>query len=369
MSLFNVAGRRGTASSLEPLRSLFSALSGPSSSVDAASSSASSSSTFTSRTPSWSRSASSQPAVHSRKSPVQNFTKAQKKAGQLRKRINLEKRALRQQLLDETRPDPVLGYRPGNTREAGVNDEALWESCELRKIILRKEEVWGITEDRRGALIPVESPAAKGTPEELQAVQSQGGGPLRLNFGLDGSDRELLFKDLPDVMAKDRILDTLADAGGSSAAFYRPAQDDPESHQIEHDFEAIQKQEGQSSGVLQRILDLRNASGKGIDVENKRRIVEKFGDGKNTGSVETQVALLTYRLHLLHEHLSNPSFRKDDVTRRSMTLLVHKRARLLKYLKKESVERYTELLARVGVHPRAVEGEIIVGGRPKLLAT
>lgn len=73
-----------------------------------------------------------QAQARNRKSPVQHFTKAQKRAGQQKKRINLEKRALRRQLQDETAPDPVLGYRPGNSREAGVNDEALWEGCELK---------------------------------------------------------------------------------------------------------------------------------------------------------------------------------------------------------------------------------------------
>ena len=73
---------------------------------------------------------------------------------------------------------------------------------------------------------------------------------------------------------------------------------------------------------------------------------------------------MIYRLHLLHEHLARPSFRKDNVTRRSMTLLVHKRARLLKYFKRQNAEKYYELLSRIGVNPRAVEGEIIVPGRP-----
>lgn len=75
---------------------------------------------------------------------------------------------------------------------------------------------------------------------------------------------------------------------------------------------------------------------------------------------------MTYRLHLLHSHLAQPRFRKDNPTRRNMTILVHKRAKLLKYLKRTEPKRYDALLPRIGVNPRAVEGEIIVGGRPKL---
>lgn len=372
MMMLGLTSRRAT-SSLDSLQTLVGVLPVLSSSCSSSSAAAASSSPgpSSSRThaPAWSRSIVSAPSSQSRKSPQQHFTKAQKRAGQLRKRINLEKRALLQQIRDETQPDPVLGYRPGNAREPGTNDESLWENCELKKIILKKEEVWGVTEDRRGNLVSVETEASAGSAEERRAVEEQGGGPLRLNFGLEESDRQLLFKDLPDVMVKDRILDSLANNGANASAFYRAAQEDPAARQIEDEYEALQRQEGRSADFLARILDLRNASAKGIDVENKRRIVAHFGgETKSSGTVETQVALLTYRLHLLHEHLSKPAFRKDNVTRRSMTLLVHKRAKLLKYLKRQSEQRYVDLLTRVGLHRRAVEGEIIVPGRPKLLS-
>lgn len=227
--------------------------------------------------------------------------------------------------------------------------------------------------------MPVSTPGSSGTPEERER-QSQFGGPLRLNFGMGDEERQVLFRDLPDVVAKDRVLDTLADAeaggSGSRASSTRSQQMDnedemeslPLAEQVQREFELLQSQEQQSASVLARVLDLRNASAKGIDVENKRRIVERFGNGVDTGSVETQVAILTYRLHLLYDHLAQPGFRKDEVTRRSMGLLVHKRAKLLKYLRREGgEERYATLLKRVGVNRRAVEGEIVVPPRPKLL--
>jgi small subunit ribosomal protein S15 len=50
-----------------------------------------------------------------------------------------------------------------------------------------------------------------------------------------------------------------------------------------------------------------------------------------------------------------------------MAILTHKRAKLLKYLKRNDSERYVSLLSRVGINRRAVEGEIVVPGRPKLI--
>lgn len=246
-----------------------------------------------------------------------------------------------------------------------------------QSILLSKSDAWGLTEDRRGNLTPSTTAGALGTPEEQQRQLSLGG-PLRLNFGMGDDEREVLFKDLPDVVAKDRVLDTLADAEAGSgprsgSAKYRAGEEEmdslPLAEQVQREFEALQQQEAQSASVLSRVLDLRNASAKGIDLENKRRIISHFGGGTNTGSVETQVAILTYRLHMLHEHLSQPQFRKDEVTRRSMGLLTFKRARLLKYWRREKGEEgYLGLLKRVGVNRRAVEGEIMLGGRPKMLA-
>lgn len=49
-----------------------------------------------------------------------------------------------------------------------------------------------------------------------------------------------------------------------------------------------------------------------------------------------------------------------------MTMLVHQRAKILKYLKKKSEDRYQALLPRLGLERRAVEGEIIVPGKPRM---
>lgn len=52
-----------------------------------------------------------------------------------------------------------------------------------------------------------------------------------------------------------------------------------------------------------------------------------------------------------------------------MALLVYQRARLLKYLKRKSPARYEALLPRIGVEARAVEGEVVVPGKPRMKIT
>lgn len=76
---------------------------------------------------------------------------------------------------------------------------------------------------------------------------------------------------------------------------------------------------------------------------------------------------MTYRIRNLHEHLQNA--RHDNANRRGIAMLVHKRAKVLKYLKKKSPVRYEAILPRLGLEARAVEGEIIVPGKPLMKVT
>lgn len=52
--------------------------------------------------------------------------------------------------------------------------------------------------------------------------------------------------------------------------------------------------------------------------------------------------------------------KRDLAGRRALRLLVHDRAKLLKYLKRKDRNRYDLLLDRIGVEPEAVEGELLV---------
>ncbi len=67
----------------------------------------------------------------------------------------------------------------------------------------------------------------------------------------------------------------------------------------------------------------------------------------DTGSPEVQIALLTKRIKDLTEHLK--IHKKDHHTRRGLLKLVGQRRRLLAYVKKTDIERYRELIAKLGI--------------------
>ena len=70
------------------------------------------------------------------------------------------------------------------------------------------------------------------------------------------------------------------------------------------------------------------------------------GDG-DTGSAEVQVALLTQRIRDLTEHLR--THQHDHHCRRGLLKLVGQRRRLLNYLKKNDIERYRAIIAKLGL--------------------
>lgn len=77
--------------------------------------------------------------------------------------------------------------------------------------------------------------------------------------------------------------------------------------------------------------------------EAKTKIVKEIiGSEKNTGAPEAQIAIFTYRINNLTEHLKNK--KKDFVTQRALTTLVGKRKALLTYLKNNNLEKYRELI-------------------------
>ena len=85
-----------------------------------------------------------------------------------------------------------------------------------------------------------------------------------------------------------------------------------------------------------------------ITKENKTAIIEEYGrQPGDTGSPEVQVAVLTERIRELTEHLKeNP---KDHHSRRGLLKMVGKRRGLLEYLKKNDIEGYRTLIARLGL--------------------
>lgn len=86
-----------------------------------------------------------------------------------------------------------------------------------------------------------------------------------------------------------------------------------------------------------------------LDKTKKAEIFEKYGKkgANDTGSAESQIALFSYRISHLTEHLKKNH--KDHVTARSLTMLVGKRRKLLTYLKERDIERYRAIVKALGL--------------------
>jgi len=85
-----------------------------------------------------------------------------------------------------------------------------------------------------------------------------------------------------------------------------------------------------------------------LNTEVKKEIFKKHGGAEtNTGSAEGQVALFTYRIAHLTEHLKKN--RKEYGTQRSLHLRVGKRRSLLDYLKRKDIERYRAIVKELGL--------------------
>jgi small subunit ribosomal protein S15 len=77
--------------------------------------------------------------------------------------------------------------------------------------------------------------------------------------------------------------------------------------------------------------------------EKKQELFKSFGTSEtDTGSAEGQIALFSYRISHLTEHLKKN--KKDFSTQQALIKLVGKRRRLLDYLKDKDIERYREII-------------------------
>ena len=85
-----------------------------------------------------------------------------------------------------------------------------------------------------------------------------------------------------------------------------------------------------------------------LNPEKKQEIFGQYGKSNtDTGSPEAQIALFSYRISHLTEHLKLN--RKDYSTERALTMLVGKRRALLNYLKERDIERYRAIIKALGL--------------------
>ena len=85
-----------------------------------------------------------------------------------------------------------------------------------------------------------------------------------------------------------------------------------------------------------------------ITKEIKQEIIQKYAicEG-DTGSPEVQIAILTYRINYLNEHLKVNA--KDHHSRRGLLKMVGHRRNLLGYLQKKDIERYRAIIEKLGI--------------------
>ena len=85
-----------------------------------------------------------------------------------------------------------------------------------------------------------------------------------------------------------------------------------------------------------------------LSKEEKDSIMDgyKMHEG-DTGSPEVQVALLTYRINSVNEHLQ--THKKDHHSRRGLLKMVGTRRNLLRYLQNKDIERYRTLIEKLGI--------------------
>ena len=85
-----------------------------------------------------------------------------------------------------------------------------------------------------------------------------------------------------------------------------------------------------------------------ITAERKEALIKEHARKKgDTGSPEVQVAILTERINNLTQHFK--SHAKDNHSRRGLLMLVNKRRSLLDYLRNKDAQRYTDLIAKLGL--------------------
>ena len=83
-------------------------------------------------------------------------------------------------------------------------------------------------------------------------------------------------------------------------------------------------------------------------MKTKQEIIKEYGKSDtDTGSAEVQVALLSNRIDHLTDHLK--THKKDHHTRRGLLMLVGKRKRLLQYLQNQDVQRYRDIIEKLGL--------------------
>ncbi|CAG8756613.1 4038_t:CDS:2, partial [Acaulospora morrowiae] len=226
------------------------------------------------------------------------------------KKKNLAKRLARLEEEKASRPDPIMGI-----------------PTEFTNSLLRPLEVYKAATD----------------PKLLQFN----------NYSIDKGDEKIVFEKLPQILAR------------------HPQSED----------QSVTGSEKET--IMKALIGLHNSNSHSIMTYNIDRAISEFGRCPNdTGSAEVQgksrcfvnafvftkiiylkrssiaAAIWTVRILNLNEHIKTN--RKDKHNYRSLRSMVHKRQKILKYLKRESLERYFNCLKKLGLDHRIIESQIVI---------
>ncbi|KAG8995451.1 hypothetical protein FRB90_000179 [Tulasnella sp. 427] len=284
----------------------------------------------------------------------------------IKRQKNLEKRAETISAEESNRSHPVLGHAGGISEEAA---REIWRSTKLYKAMVDPEYHCLNQPFTPKPASDVKYVPSQGIPEDIELKEP----PQYLNFGLSTTTASALLNDLPTQTVD---LEDASKPTSPSTLFpglLQKAQYDPYDYsQPLSEKDAALKNSGAQREAMERIIDLRNASARGIAYANRQRIVEAFSraptgteeerqaarERPDTGSPEVQAALMTAQIRNLWDHLTRNS--RDIHNRRALRTLVHQRAKVLRYLKNKDINRYETLLPQIGLEKGAVEGEIVV---------
>jgi small subunit ribosomal protein S15 len=168
----------------------------------------------------------------------QRESRLQKKAAQARREA-----LARGRIADA--PHPCLGHRPGK--------EQLWIKSDLRNTILTSEKI-------------LSTPSARAGEDDVVL-------PRNYQYGVGPREQRLLMEDLPTVRMQQQT-----------------SQLDPFQSDFREDATRAFHVEMKSKGQMAILLDLKNADAGGVAFENRRRIIEVFGEpGKKNDSGRTEV--------------------------------------------------------------------------------
>ncbi|GBF11287.1 30S ribosomal protein S15 [Tepidibacillus infernus] len=85
-----------------------------------------------------------------------------------------------------------------------------------------------------------------------------------------------------------------------------------------------------------------------LNQERKQQLIDEYKVHEtDTGSPEVQIAILTEKINYLNEHLR--THKKDHHSRRGLLKMVGQRRNLLNYLREKDIQRYRELIVKLGL--------------------